>query len=393
MIYIVGGFCAAIASVAIPLAFIPGMRLARYPDISLACGVIFQTAEACRAGAASAGYVTSGALLLALILAVFMARRWAKPVETRTPAPWAYTAALVAVTTLVGAHVVAQLSGPYYVSRGANITREATFVSLESLAWPVLLQLMNCQRRLRDKFFYLAAVLPIVAVSPYRAIVVEILFFGFALPLWAHWWDRAGGDRFELSRGIRYAGAFAAVVLVVGVLIYSQTRNRLEETGLAPEPGQLRAQTAMRLVQRVTYPLFQAYFAEVVAAHESLPTLADEVLWKIRVGRQPDLDRYLYSLVYGRGTVGGMTSLFYGEAVAYSKSPAMIWIVVAPLLLVTIWLVCRRHGYDIGTLMSIQILRGSLGGLVPLLPALGFQICVVMVLYQGGRGGSANPAT
>ena len=385
MIYIIGGFCLALAAVVIPLMLLPGMNVPAYPDINLACQVIFEEPATCRVGAQVAGYATSSALLVALVLAMAMTRRSGSPAP-RGLAPWAYLAAPALVAIVVGAHIVAQLKQPFYLDRGVNITRESAYVSMENLVWPVLLQMMNSQRRLQGRFFCLSLLLPIVALSPFRAILVSLVIFGFVLPIGERWWDQVRAGRFAISGNVKYLLIALLAVASLGGLLYWQTRGRVEETGKFAS-----AQEA--LTQRLAYPLFQAHFAAVVAAQIPVPTMGDELLGKIRVRRASNLNEFLYGLVHGTGTVGEMTSLYYGEAAAYSKSPPMIWIVVAPLLMVAVWLIFKRFGYETGTLLGVQIWRGSLGGLVPLVPALVLQLVAIVLLHGDPAGADSAEGT
>ena len=388
MIYVLGGFCVALAAVVMPLVFIPSMHVRDYPDIDLACKAIFEEAAACKTGAVAAGHAMVGALSVALVLAGLMPRRWRPQAAVRAFAPWTYTIVLVLVTALVGAHVMTQFRGPFSISRIANITRESAFISLENLTWPVLLQMMNSQRRLRDKFFCLSLLLPIITLSPYRAIVVALVLCGFVLPVCERWWDQAHTDHVARSGNVKYILISLAALLVLSASIYSQTRGRLVPSGSAQAPAK---QTEISIVQRLTYPLFQAHLAAAVSAHEPVPTIGNDILKKLRLSRKPNLNEFLYGMVYGAGTAGEMTSLYYGEAAAYSKSPPIIWITVAPLLMAAAWLLFRRHGYETGTLVGIAIWRGSLGGLVDLLPALVLQLLAMIVLCWDPL--RARPAT
>jgi hypothetical protein len=192
--------------------------------------------------------------------------------------------------------------------------------------------------------------------------------------------------RLAAPGSLKYLLISLLAIAMLGGLLYWQTRGRVTETGKFTS-----AQSA--LAQRLAYPLFQAHFASVIAAQVPVPTVADEILGKIRVRRAPNLNEFLYGIVHGTGTVGEMTSLYYGEAAAYSKSPPVIWIFIAPLLIVAAWLILRRFGYETGTLMGVQIWRGSLGGLIPLIPALVLQMLAVVLLCWEPSGAQSDKST
>jgi hypothetical protein len=380
MIYIVGGFFVAMAAVAVPLMLLPGLHVPDYPDISLACNAIAEHATQCRAGAEAAGVTMLAGMAIALVLAVVMARRHGTSAHLRSFAPWTYTAALAIVTTLVAGHVVSEMIGQFSASRVVNISRESTFISLENLAWPVLLQMMNSSRRYGDKLLCLALFLSIAVLSPYRAILLTFAFFGLLLPVLDTLWARARTGRFNAVTTLKYGSALFLILLILTTGIYFQTRGRAVGTAPTSTTQELRQQTKNRLVQRLTYPLFQAHFAQVVTNNAQTPKPADEILKKLRLTDKLNLNEYLYSRIYGTGTVGEMTSLYYGEGAAYLRSPPLIWAVVAPLFFVTIWLLFCRYGYPVETLIGIAIWRGSLGGIVPLLPSLALQLLAVIVL-------------
>jgi hypothetical protein len=70
----------------------------------------------------------------------------------------------------------------------------------------------------------------------------------------------------------------------------------------------------------------------------------------------------------------------FGEAALRTAAPPLIWCVVAPFVLVLVWVALRRYGYATGALIGIAIWRGSLGGIVGIVPALAFQLAILMVL-------------
>src|SRR5262249_25558372 len=135
------------------------------------------------------------------------------------------------------------------------------------------------------------------------------------------------------------------------------------------------------LKQRIANPLFQAHLAERLSAFTSLPDMAQEVRRKLRLTDEPSLNEFLFRRIYGTGYFGQTPSLFFGEALANSRSHPLVWTTTAPLLLIWGWAMLRHRGLDAGVLFGLALWRGSLGGLATVLPALVLQLSALLAIH------------
>lgn len=380
MVFIAGAFAAALINVLVALALSFHLNVGEYYDISMMCGVLGEDGSACRAGALNAGYTMLAGLAICLTLGFAFNAKAGRPAVRAVNEQSAFGWCLLATVVLLAAHVTVEAFGTKELTRIAEITRLSSFISLENLLWPLLLQLMNSASSARLKAMYLSLLLPIVSLSPYRGVLLAVIVFGLGLPVIA-WVAQKGLPWRSLLRQRQVIAGFTLALVVVGLLLftmYAETRERTTEIAVA----QTQSESQAKLTQRLAYPLFQAYFAERIAAQEELPTAGGEILHKFRLGSGQNLNEDLYSKVYGDGTVGEMTSLYFGEAVVNSASHPIVWIVAGPLLLVAIWLMLKRFGYEVGTLAGIAIWRGSLGGVASVMPALVVQLVLIMALAR-----------
>lgn len=352
------------------------LNVSDYLDISMMCDVLGDSDTSCRAGAINAGVMMFLGMSICLALAVAIGRSFdsvhVRVLDEQTAFAWI----LLAIFVVFAAHTIWSAMSDVQLSRIGTITQQSNFFSLENLIWPLLLQLMNSSKTIKYKFLYFALLLPIVSLSPYRGVLFAVLLFGFALPIFAML--ASSGVVKPPRRSFMWGGAALLVVALLLFSIYSDTNGRNPEKA----QGHIQKQTQHKLEQRLTYPLFQAYLAERVAVYEPLPTVWDEILIKLRLGHGQNLNEYLYGKIYGVGSSGETTSLYYGEASANGMSAPLLWIVVGPLLLVFIWLYMRYLGYEVGTLVSIAIWRGSLGGVATVIPALIIQIIAVVAVSR-----------
>lgn len=364
----------------VALALTYHLDVGNHLDISMMCGVLLEGDIACRAGAINAGYAMFIGMAICLVLAVMFSRRFSfandRGINEQSTFGWC----LLTVFILLAAHITWIALNDTQLSRIGAITRQSSFLSLENLIWPLLLQLMNSSKSMKFKFLYFSLLLPVISFSPYRGVLFAVMVFGFCLPLLAVSANSKGKwtTLFRQRRTLIAGGVVLLVAMLLLSSIYTDTRNR--SSGAVATQAQ--QDSPSKLKQRLAYPLFQAHFAERAAEYEPLPTVWDEVLVKLRLVSKPNLNEYLYGSVYGEGTAGEMTSLYYGEAVANGISSPLIWIVTGPMLLVALWLALQRRGYEIGTLVGIAIWRGSLGGVATVLPALLIQIVAIVALSR-----------
>jgi hypothetical protein len=120
-----------------------------------------------------------------------------------------------------------------------------------------------------------------------------------------------------------------------------------------------------------------------------MPTVADDVLTKLRIRRALDFNSYLFAVTHEGVALGEVTSLYFGEAAVRTTSDPIVWSVAAPFLLVLIWVALRNLEVDACLLIGLAIWRGSLGGLIGVMPALLIQLGLYVALCRFlGREGS-----
>lgn len=380
-IFVIGGIGLALFSVAVSTALTLQLDVAQHIDISMMCGVLLEDASSCRADALVAGYTMLAGLLLAALLAWLFIRRFALVIPDFQDAPHVFMTCLLAVAGLLAAHVLWDASSEVQLSRIAAITQQSSFISLENLIWPLLLQLGNSSRDMKYKLLYFSLTILVASWSPYRGVLLSVLFFGMALPLLssASAPDKLHMFEWKLRRqAILGAGAlfFMAVMLLLSIYIDTNDRSvPLPESGVSQD-------TQGKLEQRLAYPLFQAYFATRMAALDQVPSMGDAILSKLRLASGQNLNQFLYEKVYGGGSVGEMTSLYVGESAANSKSSPLVWSVLAPFSLALLWLGMQRAEVETGTLIGIAIWRGSLGGVAEIMPTLMIQLLILFALSR-----------
>ena len=383
MSYVFAAIALIVAANGASLALSSPTAAPEFHDIGLICRLVNEAADECSAAAIRAGWVMMAGSGLAGAIAWPALRALPKTPACRIDDGWSARLFLVAVITLLVIHVVFQLDHGPAGSRGDAIERVSHLISAENLAWPLLLQLASTQSKLRSRLLYLALAFYIASLSPFRGVLFAVTLFGVMLPLAGHLRDRE--NRRGWRSAITNAIGLAAVCGVLGYLVYAQTANR---PGSLPGNG-IYGQT---LKQRIAIPLFQAHLAERLSAFTPLPDMAQEIQRKLRLTDEPSLNEFLFRRIYGAGYFGETTSLFYGEALANSRSHPLVWATLAPLLLVWSWAALRHRGFDAGVLFGLALWRGSLGGLATVLPALVLQLCALLTIHLLQSRTSSNEA-
>jgi len=388
VLYVVGGFGLALLAVVAALPLVLSIDPLAYPDIRLVCRALGNTRAQCTVGALEAGLVSAAGLIIATLVALGL-----RPAERQEileiPHHIVLPLAIGCVGALLLAAAIAAPSTPF-VSREIDITANASLVSIVNLGWPLLLQLSVSSRALSMRLAYLAALVTLLCLSPFRAAFVAVVAFGVMLPIIGMLLQNARvaqtfHARRLLRRGTLAAGAGVLLIgAVLAVVIAMQTAERdLTAMDSGDEPSPV-ATAEGKLAQRISYPLFQAYYARAVAQVEELPGALDELKAKFRLGSSPSLNHRLFEKIYNRDTVGEMTSLYYGEAAARTSLPPLFWIVAAGLLYVLAWLLFARLGADVAVLAGVAIWRGSLGGAFSVLPAFLIQALIVLAFTRLG---------
>ncbi len=381
MTFVLGGLGLALLYSVVSLCFLGTIEVEHYLDIRLLCETLGQDGAHCKAGATVAAYTLVGGLCMAFLLATVLVKRFERP-EVEPCSDVIFPVVAVPAVVLLGAHIISQITTTQGVSRIEVITHYATLISLENLLWPLLIQLSVSARNPRYRMLYISLLLPVVAMSPFRGVILAFFIFAVAIPGINALLGRGLQSGVDLKRIAKYmvvATAFAA--MFVGAL-YLDTAER--ETNLEVSQN-ATSQLQAKITQRVAFPLFQAYAAQRFSEVLILPGPLEEILKKFRLTDKQNLNEYLYSMIYGGGTVGETTSLYYGEAIAASVSHPIVWTVVGPLSLVWVWLLLLRVHCDAGALIGIAIWRGSLGGVSSVIPALVIQIAIMLLLMRWSR--------
>lgn len=423
------GYAFALLATATAWVIAGAVPVTAFPKLAAVCQIDGLGPLACSAAAVHVGLVSTATLAIAALASLVLARGRRRPDDLRID-PSITRIVLLGAMLLVLAHLLMRELRTAQIARTDEIATYAAYISLESLAWPLLVQMLAVERNDGVRVQILAVLVALMALSPFRSELLSILAFGLAAPLLADIWRRRGDrwPRAELTRIAAWGGL--AVALAACVVWSTSTRGdgddpptqadiatwhaRLDavwETNVAPPiwtrsdplppvpldlrrqfpdptrpeapPVPLERQTPEwpAIVQRIVAPVFQA---SALARHgdEALPGPLDEIGNKLHIARSPTLNQYLYQKYFGTGDVGQTTTLYYGEAVAYFPWMPVLWMIAAPLGLIVLWLVLRRTVVDAQTLFGIAVWRSSLAGVITILPSLVVQTAALIGMAQ-----------
>lgn len=406
-----------------------------FPSIHYACSLNGLAPPDCLRSAQWVGVLSLTAF--AVVLALGLWRQWfsggAMVLAPLAPVPTALF--LVGTLGLLALHAGLQVGGSAFVSRLNESESFGLFISLENLLLPLLLQVfVSAPKDGALRLPLLAALLMGMALSPYRAMLMALFGFGLFLPLlldgWRFW---RGNDRAESWKSL---GREVALVLLVGAALLQaglqDTKFRsptllaqsLELAGLPEQEalsssvlkGIARRQTEAaaslggpaaakspalaipheaeemlmpaadlkrRLIQRITFPLFQAAIVGQLADRgENLPSPGGQVLRKLRLSSEPNLEEFLFRRIYGGQGHGETTSLTYGEARAFVPGPPLVWMILVPLGLLLACRMAAKRGLEGGSLFGLALWRSSFSGLLPIFPALLLQTLGLWLLSR-----------
>jgi hypothetical protein len=279
---------------------------------------------------------------------------------------FAATAVAGAVACVLLVHLTISSSSTAYAKHIGGL--EGHLISIEDLAWPLLLQMALWDSQRHIKIGMAALLTLLIALNPNRAVLLGVAYFGILAPV-----------TFMLFRdrvlNVKYMSLIALlVVAVVGLLAY-QTFIR---------GGDSLAGAERAVASRIVNPSFQAAVAGALASRDdpAMPNLQQTIMSKLRLSSGPGFNRYLFSAIYG-DEHGGATPLLYGEAAALGIAMESVWVAGAILFLVITYL-ALRHFARVDVILALAIWRGSMGGLFDVLPAviiqLGFCIFLSTVL-------------
>jgi len=376
---------------AVAVAVTYSLDISKYFDIMEICDRLGTSPLSCQAHALSAGLVSCGASIITAVLLVAATRR-NPPVADRRAVGIDGCVLVGAIVLFITLYNVAFESvTPLPFAREEAFWHRATAVSIGNLVWPLCIQLANQARTFRLRLAFLSLTAPIAIFSPFRGVVFAIATFGIVVPILMSGASivRKGGNYRR-----QFITLIAVVGMVVGVLtihIFVDSAERTSNLNLSGET--VASQLSEKLAQRVSIPVFQSYLASALEIETDLPSILDEIAAKLRIGHAPSINKYLFSKSepispQAGGTLGETTSGMYGEAALRSASFPIIWVVVAPWILILAWGGFQRHGLETSTLFGLAIWRASLSGVVSILPALAVQLAVLWALsrWTSSRG-------
>lgn len=436
MIALCFGTALALAAMVAALGVASALPLAKFPTIAFACSANGLSMEACRESAFGVGAQSVLAFSLALAAGLVLLRCGARlhPDNRRSLPPIALDILLICAFLLVGAHVCALIFGPVHASRLDESDYFSNFVSLENLIWPLLVQAYAMESDGYRRVCFATALAFVMTLTPFRAVLVAIFVFAFAVPpLAAFWrsWSTSGRTAAAgtLARDTVAMLAVGAICLWGGYIdtktrapsmalaeMNSRTLTAVAASASAPRRAEVPvsprsepaveaklhqlgahadirpvapaaaplppAELGARMLQRIAFPLYQAAIAAQLAHDPNIPTIGDEFSHKFRLSSAPTLEQFLFRKIFGGESAGQATSLYYGEAAVYMPGPPLLWMMVAPMLLIAIAAVWESRRIDTGTLFGIALWRSSFSGLVPIIPALVLQLGALAALTR-----------
>ena len=342
-----------------------------------AANLLSDPCQAAAATVAAQGFVASA--LVAVVTIGFTQKSLRDRVVSPSIDPFEASPALV---LLLLATVAVVLTLHYSRHPTEYRAADSAIVSIESLTWPLLLQLIFWSQQVRWKFVLVCFLAAIVVISPFRNTLFSILYFGALVPFSAMF-----AINKAFSRQTRIFGLVATtlLVLLISVIVVYQTGHR----GGQNEAGSTLTRIPVigqALALRAFTPFFGAVFLDdVVRSGQALPPFFATIERKFKVTNL-DLNEYAYKILYGGEGLYQETPLYYGESIANTSISPIFWQFAAPLALVLSYFLLRPV-CDIGTLIAIQLWRGSMGGLSDILPALILQIgfCIILSFLNKSR--------
>lgn len=391
------GLVLAACAAAMVIYWLDGVE--SFPEILYACSRNGMGLQECGDLAYKAGitsFVLRVGVFILLLGGVLWLARVAPPPVFRVSQE-AKRMLVVAVLLVLVVHIVRAVLMLPVSSRIEEIRRFSFFISAENAVWPLLLHLYVTEDDATDRLILLSVLASVVLLTPYRAVGVAIVVFGFMLPLAAEFWNmvRQKTLRAKWRSWFLKAALACLVTLSIGVQGLIDTASRTAPVLLlsdlpkemakeikeatdtrmsSGEDGMIGESHKPRFHQRLIYPIVQAGIIEHLAKTEKLPGPLVELKRKFRLTNDENLNEYVYKRIYGGKGVGETTSLVYGEALAYFPDFALGWMLFVPVSLIGLWYFLRRKGIDVATIAGIALWRSSFAGLVTVLPGVALQI-------------------
>ncbi|MDA9464511.1 hypothetical protein [Bradyrhizobium sp. CCBAU 53415] len=379
MIYLISAIGLIFMSNLIAMFVISSVDIVSYVDVMVICRQLAEAPDQCSSAAQSVGWIGCISSVILILLLLAANRRFPGAPKFRRVGGAAFAVFIPLIVATAWFHLLIELRSPWPMYREEIFKEYASALSLGNLLWPLCLQLaINAEER-KWRVLFLAALAPIVAASPFRGVLFAVAVFGISLPSLDYAIRQVQIFGVWSKQAAIYGVTISTVVLAMVFQLGLETKER--PTDLKTQGG-LSAQIAGKLGQRIAIPLFQAEYAGAHSLDPHMPSLVEETLSKLRLRSGTSSNGYLYAKSHGGATYGETTSLFSGEALLRTTSHPLIWSVVAPFLLILVWIGLRAIGYDAGVLIGVAIWRGSLGGVIGILPSLAIQLGLFVVLCR-----------
>lgn len=289
---------------------------------------------------------------------------------------------LAAIVVVLATHYAHHEPGGYHAA-------EAVYISIESLSWPLLLQLTAWSQQIRWKCVLAIFLVAIVLISPFRNTFFSMVYFGVLVPFFTM---RHTDGPWSRRRVVRVLATTILVLLIPTMVFYQTYLRAIRNT--AESPHGYIATIEQSLAFRAFVPFFGAVFLDNVARSQlPLPSFLATIERKFGLVKS-DLNEYAYQLLYGWDDISQETPLYYGESLANTGVPPIFWEFAAPLALSLAYFYLRPL-CDVSLLVAVALWRGSMGGFFDVFTALVFQVgfCVVLSFLRGKPRGHSEIRT
>lgn len=363
-------FCAVLLTLAV------STDVTSLPDIARVCNVASLSSNACQAAAISVAAQELTAIALVVVVTIGLERKAVQTnsVTTRRTEDFEQSHSLVFLL-LVAVTAVLTIHNIRHDPTGGRIPpSESALISLESLAWPLLLQLVFWTRQIRWKVTLIAFLAALAAISPFRSPLFSIFYFGALIPFATML--AVGNFMSQRTRVISVVAMMGLILFTSLVLLY-QTNSRYSDQDVPSYQSRL-ALVEAGLASRGVSPFFQAALVKRLALkEEALPGFLASIGQKFRA--DTNLNEYIFKTIYGNDGIGQTTTLYYGESIANTRISPIFWAFAGPLALVLTYFLLRPF-CDVGLLIAIALWRSSEGGLFDVITALALQLGFCLVL-------------
>jgi hypothetical protein len=360
-----------------------GSEISNFVDVIRPCSLVMLTESICKAKALDVGVINSTGAILSLFICWPLLCVATKRVKIYIGDD-SICEFYLCLSVLIIYFMYSQGRAPFVIYREEQFKFFANEISLINLVWPVCLQLISQSPNLTSAFYRSSFFVSLISYLPLRGPIFSGLIFGILVPGFTYF--KSNMRNFSNISYKKMFLFFFSILIFISFLAF-ETKTR--KTNLAVN-GDIWSDTKAKLLQRSVMPLFQSVFADYHVIDVNIPSLSEELLAKFRLRSGRSLNGYLFSETHGGSQLGETTSLYYGEAVLRSSAPAIVWLIVSPLLFIITYLFILALGYDISVIVALALWRSSLGGVVELLPSLLIQIFIIVYIQYINRRSDAN---